>query len=116
MEWRWANDFILICMWPLSFGTRMEKIYCKTKSSRPPICRNGKYNLSGKRCDKSKKISSGININLIVPNESQAILNVPKKYQKVYINGEISISKNADSLNNLITLSGGNYKILYSRN
>ena len=63
-----------------------------------------------------KKITSGININLIVPNESQAILHVPKEYQKVYINGKISISKNVDSLNNLITLSGGNYKILYSRN
>jgi len=101
-------------LYPLEPG--WKKFAVKPNLAGLQFAETGNITVSGEVSIRLKKISSGIHINLIVPNESQAILHVPKEYHKVFINGKISISKIANPLYNLISLSGGNYKILYSRN
>ena len=63
-----------------------------------------------------KKISSGMEIKLTVPDQSEAHLWVPVVYKKVYINGEVKSSKKNDHQFNLIQLKGGTYDILYHFN
>ena len=94
-----------------------QKFNVKPDLAGLQFAETGNITVAGDVAIRIKKISSGMNINLIVPNESQAILHVPKVYQKVYINGKISKSKNTtDPFHNLIPLSGGKYKILYTMN
>ena len=99
------------------FEPGWKKFNVKPDLAGLQFAETGNITVAGYVAIRIKKISSGMNINLIVPNESQAILHVPKEYQKVYINGKISKYKNTtDPFYNLITLSGGNYKILYKMN
>ena len=72
--------------------------------------------MAGKVAIALKKISKGMEIKLIVPDQSEAFLFVPVAYKKVYINGEVKNSKKKDDQYNLIQLNGGTYEILYSFN
>ena len=45
--------------------------------------------MAGKVAIALKKISKGMEIKLIVPDQSEAFLFVPVAYKKVYINGEV---------------------------
>jgi len=76
----------------------------------------GNITMAGKIAIALKKISSGMEIKLTVPDQSEAHLWVPVVYKKVYINGEVKSSKKNDHQFNLIQLKGGTYDILYHFN
>ena len=57
-----------------------------------------------------------MDIELTVPDQSEAHLWVPVVYKTVYINGEVKSSKKNDHQFNLIQLKGGTYDILYHFN
>jgi hypothetical protein len=72
--------------------------------------------MAGKVAIALKKISSGMEIKLTVPDQSEAHLWVPVVYKTVYINGEVKSSKKNDHQFNLIQLKGGTYDVLYHFN
>ncbi|MDA9596983.1 hypothetical protein N9R95_01160 [Flavobacteriaceae bacterium] len=76
----------------------------------------GNITMAGKVAISLKKISSGMEIKLTVPNQSEAHLLVPVVYQTVYINDEVKSPKKNDDQFNLIQLKGGTYDILYHFN
>ena len=76
----------------------------------------GNITMAGKIAIALKKISSGMEIKLTVPDQSEAHLWVPVVYKTVYINGEVKSSKKNDHQFNLIQLKGGAYDILYHFN
>ena len=76
----------------------------------------GNITMAGKVAVALKKIRSGMEIKLTVPDQSEAHLLVPVKYKTVYVNGEVISSKKNDDRFNLIQLKGGTYDILYHLN
>ena len=76
----------------------------------------GNITMAGKVAVALKKIRSGMEIKLTVPDQSEAHLLVPVTYKTVYVNGEVISSKKNDDRFNLIQLKGGTYDILYHLN
>ncbi|MDA0937154.1 MAG: glycoside hydrolase [Bacteroidetes bacterium] len=76
----------------------------------------GNITMAGKVAVALKKIHSGMEIKLTVPDQSEAHLLVPVTYKTVYVNGEVISSKKNDDRFNLIQLKGGTYDILYHLN
>jgi len=76
----------------------------------------GNISMAGKVAVALKKIRSGMEIKLTVPDQSEAHLLVPVTYKTVYVNGEVISSKKNDDRFNLIQLKGGTYDILYQLN
>jgi len=76
----------------------------------------GNISMAGKVAVALKKIRSGMEIKLTVPDQSEAHLLVPVTYKTVYVNGEVISSKKNDDRFNLIQLKGGTYDILYHLN
>ncbi len=69
--------------------------------------------VAGKVSVKIAKIDTGLDINLIVPNESEAVLYIPEKAKSVIINGVEVNSNMSDGVHKLFTLKEGEYKICY---
>ena len=78
--------------------------------------KTGNITQAGKVAIALKKTTKGMNIELTVPDKSEALVFVPTAYNKVFVNGEIKKLKKNDDQYNLISLTGGNYKILYRLN
>ena len=69
--------------------------------------------VAGKVSVKIAKIDTGLDINLIVPNESEAVIYIPEKAKSVIINGVEVNSNMSDGVHKLFTLKEGEYKICY---
>ena len=101
-------------LYPMAPG--WKKFRVKPNLAGLSYAKTGNITMAGKVAIALKKISKGMEIKLIVPDQSEAFLFVPVAYKKVYINGEVKNSKKKDDQYNLIQLNGGTYEILYSFN
>lgn len=71
----------------------------------------GNETIAGKVAVKVTKVKDGMNIELTVPEGSEAVVYVPEKNKKVTINGKKVTSNEKDGAYYLYRLSGGNYLI-----
>lgn len=101
-------------LYPLEPG--WKKFMVKPNLAGLSYAETGNITMAGKVAIGLNKINTGMEIKLTVPNQSEAHLYVPIVYKKVYINGKAKNSKKNDDQYNLIKLTGGTYKILYSLN
>ena len=101
-------------LYPLEPG--WKKFMVKPNLAGLCYAETGNITMAGKVAIGLNKINTGMEIKLTVPNQSEAHLYVPILYKKVYINGKAKNSKKNDDQYNLIKLTGGTYKILYSLN
>ena len=62
---------------------------------------------------KIAKTKTGMHINLLVPEGSDAVVYIPKEEQTVIINGRKIKSNKIEGSHRLFTLKGGEYKIVY---
>lgn len=101
-------------LYPLAPGWKKFTVKPKLVDLSYAETRNITY--AGKVAVAIKKISSGMEIKLTVPDQSEAHLMVPLAYKKVYINGQERNTKKGDDQFNLVELKGGTYDILYRLN
>jgi glycogen debranching enzyme len=71
----------------------------------------GNETLAGKVAVKVAKVKNGMDIDLTVPEGSEAVVYVPAKNKKVTIDGKKVVSKEKDGDYTLFRVKGGEYKI-----
>jgi hypothetical protein len=74
----------------------------------------GNETMAGKVAVKVTKTKSGMDIELTVPDGSEAVVYIPVKEKTVIINGEKVKSNKNEEAYKLYTLKGGNYTIVYN--
>jgi hypothetical protein len=89
-----------------------KKFRVKPQMGNLEYAEAGNETIAGKVSVKIQKTKSGLDMELLVPLNSSAIVYLPSKYKKVQVNGSL-ISSDGKSENDLFyTLKGGNYKII----
>jgi hypothetical protein len=88
----------------------------KTFSVKPQMgnltfVETGNEIVTGKISVKIQKNKSNMDIELLVPEQSSAVVYLPSKYKKVRINGILATSDKKEGNDLIYTLQGGNYKI-----
>ncbi|HTN67845.1 MAG TPA: alpha-L-rhamnosidase C-terminal domain-containing protein, partial [Dysgonamonadaceae bacterium] len=69
--------------------------------------------IAGKVSVKIAKTNTGLDIELLVPKESEAVVYIPQKAKSVVINGVEVNSNKTEGSYKLFNLKGGEYKIGY---
>ena len=89
-----------------------KKFMVKPDLAGLEFAETGNETIAGKVAVKVTKTKSGMDIDLTVPEGSEALVYIPAKEKTVIINGEKVNSKEKEGTFKLYTLKGGNYTII----
>ena len=89
-----------------------KKFMVKPDLAGLEFAETGNETMAGKVAVKVTKTKSGMDIDLTVPDGSEAVVYIPIKEKTVIINGQKVNSKEKEGAFKLYTLKGGNYTII----